>query len=435
MAIIRNNLLYGNVSANDYGIYISGEGVYNAPERAVELVEVPGRNGSLTIDEGYYRNITVEYPCFTFANSQREFRRIISDFRNALLSQVGYQRIMDTYNPDEYRIGLYVEGLEVEPVYHGRAGSFTLVFNCKPQRYLISGDDDVTVTVSGTKLINPTAYESSPLIKANGYGTISFNGYSIVLNNETYGNITLFDAQTKRSTVLNRSRTYGSTLTFDRATMNTGDTFHVYGRVDVVMSIRMPTGSSDTPTFDSSAWSFTGTSDYYYTSWLTSVADQTGTFRIFFDTWSDPTLPDFVVGTAESYSDTFTIGYAVKIGSTTAESSTMSVYVDVDYDGDSTVTLTVRTTYANSPSSLTNHYVEIMTRECNADSTQSVLGTPTYIDCEIGEAYKFVNGEAVSLNRYIELGSDLPKLAQGSNSVSITAYITSVLFEPRWWKL
>ena len=433
MAIIRNNLLYGNVSANDYGIYISGEGVYNAPERAVELVEVPGRNGSLTIDEGYYRNITVEYPCFTFANSQREFRRIISDFRNALLSQVGYQRIMDTYNPDEYRIGLYVEGLEVEPVYHGRAGSFTLVFNCKPQRYLISGDDDVTVTVSGTKLINPTAYESSPLIKANGYGTISFNGYSIVLNNETYGDVRLWDSRVKEGSISNRSKLFVSTLTFDSATLNTGDTFQLNGFADVIMSIRMPTSASDTPAFNQSSWAFSGSSDNFET--FSGGTTESGALSVIFEDTNQHTIPAFVVGTSATYSATYTISYAVKIGSTTAESSTLTVYVTITYDGNDTVKITIQTSYASNPSTLTNHYIRIVNLECDATSTRSVLGTPTYIDCEIGEAYKYVNGEAVSLNRYIELGSDLPKLAQGSNSVSITSNITSVLFKSRWWKL
>ena len=87
MVMIKHNLTYGNVSANDHGIYISGEGVYNAPERVVELVSIPGRNGALTIDQGHFDNITIEYPCFTFATSQEEFRRIVNNFKNAMIAQ------------------------------------------------------------------------------------------------------------------------------------------------------------------------------------------------------------------------------------------------------------------------------------------------------------------------------------------------------------
>lgn len=428
MVMIKNDLLYGNVSANDYGIYISGEGVYNAPERAVELVEVPGRNGSLTMDEGYYRNITIEYPAFTFAKSQREFRRIISDYRNALLSQVGYQRIMDTYNPDEYRVGLYVEGLEVEPVYHGRAGSFTLVFNCKPQRYLISGEDEVEVGTNGSILMNPTAYDALPLIKVDGNGTLTFNGYTLTLTNETYGDIKLFERQTKTSSSLNRGRNISTVATFDRATMNTGDTFTVSGVVAVNMSIRLPSGASNTPAF--TAVTTSGTSSYD----TIALGYGDSTAQIHANLLS---VPSFTIGTADDYDINHTINYTVKISSTTVESSTIALYINIAYDGNSTVTLTARTTYASAtnPSTYTNHTLGATINECYATSTQSILGHPTYIDCEIGEAYAIVNGDAVSLNGHIALGSDLPRLSPGTNTFASSDTITSVLVTPRWWKL
>ena len=43
-------IIFGGVDSSDYGIYISGEAVYNAPQRAVEFVDVPGRNGAIAID-------------------------------------------------------------------------------------------------------------------------------------------------------------------------------------------------------------------------------------------------------------------------------------------------------------------------------------------------------------------------------------------------
>ena len=43
---IRNSLMFGGVSSADYGIFISGEGVFNSPTRAVEMVSVPGRTTS-----------------------------------------------------------------------------------------------------------------------------------------------------------------------------------------------------------------------------------------------------------------------------------------------------------------------------------------------------------------------------------------------------
>lgn len=142
---IFNSLIFGGVNSADYGIYITGEAVYNAPERAVETVSVPGRNGTIVIDQGHWNNIQVTYPAGTFGKSQAEFREAVSAFRNAVLSQLGYQRLTDTYHPDEYRMAVYVSGLEVDPTHYGSAGEFKLKFDCKPQRWLTSGEQEITV--------------------------------------------------------------------------------------------------------------------------------------------------------------------------------------------------------------------------------------------------------------------------------------------------
>ena len=142
---IFNSLSFGGVNSADYGIYITGEGVFNAPKRAVNMVEVPGRNGSIAIDQGHWENIEVTYPAGTFGMDEQEFRTALSNFRNAIASQVGYQRLTDTYHPDEYRMAIYTDGLEVEPTTYNKAGEFELKFNCKPQRWLTSGEIPVTI--------------------------------------------------------------------------------------------------------------------------------------------------------------------------------------------------------------------------------------------------------------------------------------------------
>ena len=54
MAIMRHSIIFGGVDSADYGIYISGEGVFNAPRRDVEMAAIPGRNGDLALDHGRY---------------------------------------------------------------------------------------------------------------------------------------------------------------------------------------------------------------------------------------------------------------------------------------------------------------------------------------------------------------------------------------------
>jgi hypothetical protein len=69
------------------------------------------------------------------------------------------------------------------------------------------------------------------------------------------------------------------------------------------------------------------------------------------------------------------------------------------------------------------------------DSTASVLGAPTYIDCDYGEAYKIENGKVVSLNGYISLGSDLPVLSPDGTEITYDNTLTTVKVVPRWWKI
>ena len=190
MAMIFNSLIFGNINSADYGIYITGDAVFNAPERAVEMVNVPGRNGALALDQGRWENIEVSYPAGCFGDDQNDFATRISNFRNAVCSQIGYQRLADTYNPNEYRLGVYASGLDVKPASMGRAGEFTITFDCKPQRFLTSGETETTVS-SGGALTNPTQYESSPLLKVEGYGNISFNDHNISIENIVLGNVLL----------------------------------------------------------------------------------------------------------------------------------------------------------------------------------------------------------------------------------------------------
>ena len=73
---IFNSLKFGGVDSADYGIYITGEAVYNAPVRAVEMVKVPGRNGAVAMDQGYWENIEVTYPAGVFGDAETNFPKL-----------------------------------------------------------------------------------------------------------------------------------------------------------------------------------------------------------------------------------------------------------------------------------------------------------------------------------------------------------------------
>lgn len=183
MAIFKS-LTFDGVNSLEYGIYITGEAVYNAPERAVELVNIAGKNGALVLDQGRFENIEVTYHAGCFADNQEDFARKVMEFRNVLASRFHYVRLSDDYHSDEYRMALYKDGLEVEAVQYSTAGEFDITFNCKPQRFLASGESQKTMT-SGGSLTNPTLFPSKPLIVANGSGNIGIGNVAITITGIT----------------------------------------------------------------------------------------------------------------------------------------------------------------------------------------------------------------------------------------------------------
>lgn len=199
MGSMNNYLQFGNVNSLDYGVLLAGDGTFNAPRRDVETVEIPGRNGELLIDRGRYDNITVEYTSYIYAENLETFRTKLNNFRNALSSQIGYQMLTDTFHPDEYRLGTFINGFEAEPIHYNTLAEVKLSFDCKPQRFLLSGDTEITVA-SGTTLTNPTLFAALPLIRVEGTGALTIGNQNITITGTSsqiiYIDCELMDAYT-----------------------------------------------------------------------------------------------------------------------------------------------------------------------------------------------------------------------------------------------
>jgi len=162
-----NYFLYAGKSSRDFALFISGDGTYDAPERDYEFLDVPGRSGSLVVDNKRFKNVTLKYPAFISRNFPDGFEA----FRNYMLSLTGYQRLEDTYHPDEFRKALFKGPLEPDVSAFLRDGQFDIEFECMPQRFLKSGEKTYTFTKAGT-ITNPTYYESKPVIRCYGAGKL-----------------------------------------------------------------------------------------------------------------------------------------------------------------------------------------------------------------------------------------------------------------------
>lgn len=376
-----------------YGVYITGAGVFNAPERNVEMVDIPGRNGAFALDKGNFNNIEVTYPAGIFADTEADFAQAVSDLRNLLCSKVGYVRLEDDYNPNEYRLAIYKSGLDVD---HDLliAGEFELVFECKPQRYLKSGETAISVT-SGNTITNQTRFDAKPLLTVTGYGGINISGQAITVNAIPLGDVLLASATNRYYQI------------FDPSVLDTGDTITVNGG-KVTMG---NTAGTITSVSSVSAWSGT------QTGLDTSVEVINGYITIKI---TAPTQT-FSKGTSANYSSSQTITYD--------NGKTTILTCGWRYNGNDEIQ------FGLSTSGTWSLFLDrqFTLGEVRGDSTL-VIST-VYIDLDIGETYKIVNGAVVSTNSATSLPAELPTLKSGANTITYDNTFTSVEIVPRWWQV
>jgi phage-related protein len=426
------SLIFDGEDSRDYGVYITGQAVYNAPERDVEMISIPGRNGSFALDKGRFQNIEVTYPAGIFADTETDFAEAISGFRNFLCSRKGYVRLTDEYNPNEFRMAVYKSGLEVEPT-QLKAGEFNLVFDCNPQRFLISGEDTIEI-VSGQTITNPTRFESSPMLEVEGYGTIGFNNHEITINDVVIGEIetsTRSSQNIDKMTQASVSKTYQRVIDYSShsGALENGDSLFVSSLKITAKSLYLGTGLTPVPTVSGDISTTTASGAVRNYSQVQSGA--TWNYADFTTSISVGST-ELTAFTDESYSETVTSVLKYNDNNTCG---TLTIVISIVNTASGTLTLRVT---CNGQNQALGDIYEGGTIEYGRTylySTQSILGSPLYVDCDLGVAYKYEGGTIVSIDQHVDLGSNLPTLGPGENAIAYDVTVTDLKITPRWWKI
>lgn len=420
-------LTFDGESSRDYGLYITGAGVYNAPEREVEMVTISGRNGAFALDRGRFENITITYPAGLYASTPEDFADAISEARNWLTSKRGYVRLQDEYNPNEYRLAVYKSGLEVDPATLS-AGEFDLTFECMPQRFLVSGETAQTVASGGT-ITNPTRFAARPLLEVNGYGAIEINGETVSINAGPLGNVNVMVPQVRSESVAVEPSTgqlVSISGTLNTAQLNEGDDI----RVNYSISARLESPSA-THDLDMTSAGVTKTSGDLAPVGSAVVAGGWAAIDIVGSALHQ-TAEVFRKGTAETVSGTYRIGITYT-STTSARLDVIGILtVTLAYDGADALELSV--SIASQMNAIAGSILMTL-GSATGYSTKSALGEPAYIDLDTGEAYKIEGGAIVGINNGVTLPGELPELEPGVNSISYDSTITALSIVPRWWKI
>lgn len=160
-------IIFNDISSRDYDIQVEKLPDYEIPEKDYDIIHVPGRNGDVIIDKGSYKNTLRRYQ-LSVGSLTKDFVSMANAISEWLHSASGYARLEDSYEPEYYRMAIYKDSGLIENLL-GSAGRTSIAFNCKPQRFLKSGDESTVFSEAGT-IFNPTGFKSSPIIIINGNG-------------------------------------------------------------------------------------------------------------------------------------------------------------------------------------------------------------------------------------------------------------------------
>ena len=160
-------IIWGGVPSYDFNIQVERFPPQNGPARLIETIQVPGRNGTLTIDSGAYGNYEQVYEVYFNANIKKT-PAVAREVKKWLQLPAGYQRLEDTYDPEVFRLARYTGPAQIENIMN-LFGRMTLSFDCQPQKWLKTGETPIGLTQKD-EIINDW-FPALPLVRVNGSGS------------------------------------------------------------------------------------------------------------------------------------------------------------------------------------------------------------------------------------------------------------------------
>lgn len=163
-----NWISYNGRDSREFPIYITSKNSFDKPERDVSIVEVPGRNGDIIIDNGKFKNLKIDYGLKFVAENftgwdNYDFISSYNKISEWLKPTAEYYNLTDSYDPNYYRKACLKSSIKLKQL-HYDIGAFNVSFSCKPYRYRFDGEDVIQLT-SGRTITNPESEFSLPLIR------------------------------------------------------------------------------------------------------------------------------------------------------------------------------------------------------------------------------------------------------------------------------
>lgn len=182
------------VNAQSAGIYLQKPIIFSEAVPNIESKTIPGRNGDLIFETGSYKNRSGSASCFCL---QEDVETSISSAGRFLMSKKGYRRLETSGDPNHYWMARIENSPQIEMRLRVLA-PFNIRFDCKPQRFVKSGENAFVFTANGS-LFNQYWQTALPIITLHGQGEGTLTIGNCVVEVKELDEVLILDSDTQNA--------------------------------------------------------------------------------------------------------------------------------------------------------------------------------------------------------------------------------------------
>ena len=164
--MLNETFYLDGIDARSAGIQLQAPIEFSEAVPIVEAQTIPGRNGDLIWETGSYENRGASASCFCL---QKDVEKAVSSAGRLLMGKKGYRRLETSDDPEHYWMARVGNSPQIAMRLRALA-PFDISFDCKPQRFVKSGENAVVFTANST-LYNQYGQIALPFIALYGHGS------------------------------------------------------------------------------------------------------------------------------------------------------------------------------------------------------------------------------------------------------------------------
>lgn len=162
--------------STEFNMRLLDEVEFNLPESAIDFKEIAGKDGSLIIDKGNYKDIEKSFPVRIYCDENKTIPDKLREIMAWLYPERSYSPLIFSTYGNYYYKALGYSGTSA-PDKKREWVDINFTFKCHPFMSRLDGQEEIEIK-TGQSLYNPEAFSANPIIKfVKKSGTTDSNFY------------------------------------------------------------------------------------------------------------------------------------------------------------------------------------------------------------------------------------------------------------------